>query len=118
MKIISIVLAGVLAVEFVSFGAAKLAAVGPMRQRAAHLGVTEAVFRGVGALEVAAAGGVLFGLVAPVVGVAAGLGLALLMCGAITSHLRRGDGMLELLPAAGSGLAAVAYMVAVVGASS
>ncbi|MFE6923040.1 DoxX family protein [Nocardia sp. NPDC057663] len=115
MNIISTVLAGVLAAEFAAFGGAKLAAIAPMRARAEHLGVTPTAFRGVGALEAAGAAGVLLGLAYPWIGVAAGTGLALLMGGAIVSHVRRGDGVIEIVPAAGSGLVAVAYIVTAAG---
>ncbi|MGW4714187.1 DoxX family protein [Nocardia sp. NPDC004260] len=112
MKIASTVLAGILAAEFLSFGTAKLAAVAAMRKRAEHLGYSMDSYRGIGAVEIVAAGGVVLGLVRPSIGMAAGTGLVLLMAGAIVSHLRNGDGVAEIAPAAGSGLAAVAYVVA------
>ncbi|WP_327098541.1 DoxX family protein [Nocardia vinacea] len=110
MKVVSMVLAGVLAAEFVSFGTAKLAAVASMRKRAAHFGYSTAAYRGIGALEIAAAGGVLIGLTHPPIGVAAGIGLALLMAGAVAAHVRNGDGVPEFAPAAGTGLVALGYL--------
>ncbi|MFI8975169.1 DoxX family protein [Nocardia asteroides] len=116
MTVLFSVLAGVLAVEFASFGAAKVAAIAPMRARAEHLGITPTMFRGVGALEISAATGVLLGLANPWIGMAAGAGLVMLMGGAIAVHLRRGDNMIDIVPAAGTGLVAVAYTLASAGA--
>lgn len=116
MKIVSTVLAGVLAAEFLSFGAAKLAAVASMRTRAEHLGYSAAIYRGIGALEITAAGGVLLGLARPSIGVAAGAGLVLLMAGAVASHLRTGDSTAEIAPAVATALVAAAYVVTLSGA--
>ncbi|MFQ6398726.1 DoxX family protein [Nocardia sp. KC 131] len=117
MKIASTVLGAVLAAEFLSFGSAELIAVTSMRKRADHLGFTTAAYRGIGALEVAAGAGVLLGFARPWIGVAAGTGLALLMAGAVVSHLRNGDGASEFAPAAVTGLASVAYVVTLAGVS-
>lgn len=118
MKIVSMVLAGVLAAEFVSFGAAKLMAVESMRKRAAHVGYSTAAYRRIGAVEVAAGGGVLLGFVYPAIGVAAGSGLVLLLTAAIATHLRKGDGPVEIAPAAVSAVVAVAYVATLVSALS
>ncbi|MFE5286028.1 DoxX family protein [Nocardia sp. NPDC056611] len=118
MKVVSIVLAGLLTAEFLSFGAAKLAAVASMRKRAADLGYSTTAYRGIGAVEIVAAGGVLAGLTQPSIGMAAGAGLMLLMTGAVASHLRNGDGAVEIAPAAGSALVAAAYIATLVGTSS
>ncbi|MGW2661638.1 DoxX family protein [Nocardia tengchongensis] len=117
MKIVPAVLAGVLTAEFLAFGAAKLMAIAPMRKRAEHLGYTTAVYRGIGAVEIAAAGGVLLGLAYPPIGVAAGTGLTLLMGGAVASHVRNGDGVQLFAPAVGTGLASFAYAVTLAGVS-
>lgn len=118
MRIAPMVLAGVLASEFASFGAGKLPAVASMRRRAEQLGYSTAAYRGIGAVEVAAAGGVLLGHVYPSIGVAAGGGLVLLMAGAIASHLRNNDGPKEIAPAAVSAVVAVTYVVTLAGAFS
>ncbi|QLY28109.1 DoxX family protein [Nocardia huaxiensis] len=117
MKVASMVLAGLLAAEFASFGAGKLLALASMRKRAEQLGYSTAAYRGIGALEVAAAGGVLLGLAYPVIGVAAGGGLVLLMAGAIASHLRNHDGPKEIAPAAVSAVVSAVYVATLVGAS-
>ncbi|WP_039805159.1 DoxX family protein [Nocardia araoensis] len=115
MTMASTVLAAVVSTEFLAFGAAKLMAAAPMRKRAEHLGYTVTAYRGIGALEIAGAGGVLLGSVHASIGVGAGSALALLMCGAVAAHVRNGDGVAEIAPAAVTGMAAVAYAVTVSG---
>ncbi|MFB8005137.1 DoxX family protein [Nocardia sp. NPDC056000] len=117
MKTVTKVLGGVLAAEFLSLGTAKVAAVASMRERAAHLGYSTTAYRGIGAVELVAAGGVLLGSVRPAIGRAAGAGLVLLMTGAVASHLRNGDGTTEIAPAAGTALLAAAYVATLTGGS-
>jgi hypothetical protein len=118
MKTVRTVLARALAAEFLTLGAAKVAAAAPMRERARHLGYSTAAYRGIGAIEIAAAAGVLLGPVRPALGRSAGAGLMLLMAGALASHLRNGDGAADLAPAAVTAVAAAAYVVTVAGESS
>ncbi|MEU2031197.1 DoxX family protein [Nocardia amamiensis] len=117
MRTVWRVLGGVLAVEFLSLGTAKVAAVASMRERAAHLGYSTTAYRGIGAVELVAAGGVLLGPVRPALGRAAGAGLVLLMAGAVVSHLRNGDGTTDIAPAAGTALVAAAYVATLTGGS-
>lgn len=72
-------------------GVAKLAAVPAMRAAARHLGFSVAAYRAIGALELAAAAGVALGPAASPIGIAAGIGLTLLMLGAAAAHLARRD---------------------------
>jgi hypothetical protein len=85
------VLAVVLAIVFGVLGAAKLAAVPAMRAAAAHLGLTVGQYRVIGALELAGAIGVLVGLAVPPIGIAAAVGLGLLLLGAVAAHVRNRD---------------------------
>ena len=55
-----------------------------------RLGVPPRLWQAIGALELAAAAGLLLGLAAAPLGVAALAGVALLMAGAVGAHLRRG----------------------------
>ncbi|RMI32116.1 DoxX family protein [Nocardia stercoris] len=112
MKTVARVLGGVLAAEFLSLGTAKVAS---MRERAAHLGYSTTAYRGIGAVELLAAGGVLLGPVRPVIGRAAGVGLVVLMTGAVAGHLRNGDGTAGIVPAAGTALVAAAYVATLTG---
>ncbi|MFE2538036.1 DoxX family protein [Streptomyces sp. NPDC059371] len=111
----TIVMAVVLAAIFLLLGAAKLAAVPVMRQAAAHAGMTTTHYRLLGALEVAAAAGLLAGLRITALGVAAAVGLILLMAGAVVVHLRSGDPAARCLPAAVVGALAAAHLVLLAG---
>ncbi|MFF4731882.1 DoxX family protein [Streptomyces mirabilis] len=111
----TIVLAVVLAAIFLLLGAAKLAAVPAMRQAAAHVGMTTTHYRLLGALEVAAAAGLLAGLRITALGAAAAAGLILLMAGAVVVHLRGGDPAARCLPAAVVGALAAAHLVLLAG---
>jgi hypothetical protein len=111
----TIVLAVVLAAIFLLLGAAKLAAVPAMRQAAAHVGMTTTHYRLLGALEVAAAAGLLAGLRITALGAAAAAGLILLMAGAVVIHLRSGDPAARCLPAAVVGALAAAHLVLLAG---
>ncbi|WP_055587246.1 DoxX family protein [Peterkaempfera griseoplana] len=101
--IATLVLASVLAALFVVVGVAKLVAVPAMRQAATHVGMTTTQYRLLGALEVAAAAGLLAGLRIPALGAAASSGLVLLMTGAVIVHLRSGDRTARCLPAVVTG---------------
>lgn len=71
-----------------------------------HLGVKPAQWRLIGLLELAGVAGVLVGLVWPPIGVAAAIGLALLVLGAIVFHVRASDSVADAAPAGiGLGLA-------------
>ncbi|MBF6469893.1 DoxX family protein [Nocardia beijingensis] len=117
MTAASTVLAVVLAVLFLATGVSKVLAVASMRERAAHAGFSSSAYRVIGGLEIAAALGQLGGIVWWPVGVAAGIGLVLLMVGAVITHLRTGDGIREWAPAAITGLVVISYLALVVGGS-
>jgi hypothetical protein len=71
-----------------------------------HLGVQPVQWRLIGLLELAGVAGVLVGLVWPPIGVAAAIGLALLVLGAIVFHIRASDSVADTAPAViGLGLA-------------
>ena len=91
------------------FGFASLIKVVGLRQSLAirdHLGVKPVQWRLIGLLERAGVAGVLVGLVWPPIGVAAAIGLALLVLGAIVFHVRASDSVADTAPAViGVGLA-------------
>ena len=64
-----------------------------------HLGVKPVQWRMIGALELAAVAGVLIGLSWPPIGVAAAIGSALLLLGAIGFHVRSSDSAADTAPA-------------------
>jgi hypothetical protein len=85
--IVSPVPAVLLAVLFVLLGVSKLLALPRMRELAAHAGFSVAAYRGIGALEVAGAAGLLLGLTVPLLGACAGVGLLLLLVAGYLSVL-------------------------------
>ncbi|MGZ4602013.1 MAG: DoxX family protein [Kineosporiaceae bacterium] len=87
----TVVLAVVLAVVFGVAGTAKILGAPPMRQAARHLGFSVGQYRLLGALELAGAIGLLVGLAVPALGVAAAIGLGLLLIGAGTAHVAHHD---------------------------
>ena len=109
------VLAGILIIAFGVLGAAKVAAVPAMRTRAHHVGYTVAAYRRIGTLELLGAAGLLVGAAFPLVGAAAGIGLLLLLGGAVIVHVRNGDGARELAPSLVLGLVALAFVALVLG---
>jgi len=109
------ILAALLVAAFATAGSAKLAAVPAMRARADHVGFSIEAYRRIGALELLGVSGLLVGAASPAVGALAGLGLLLLLGGAIITHLRNGDGPKEIAPAVVLGVVAVGYLVLVVG---
>ena len=71
-----------------------------------HLGIDPTRWRLVGLLELAGATGALVGLVWAPIGIAAAVGLALLVSGAIIFHVRASDSVTDTAPAViGLGLA-------------
>ncbi|MEU2632047.1 DoxX family protein [Kitasatospora sp. NPDC007106] len=115
MSTTATVLAVLLTGMFLLFGSAKLAAVPAMRQAAGHVGMTTTHYRLLGALEVAAAAGLLLGLRITALGAAASVGLILLMAGAVVVHLRSGDPAARCLPAVVVGVLAGAHLVVLAG---
>ena len=100
---------------FAGLGLAKVLALAPMRARAEHLGLPVDAYRAIGTLEIAGAVGVALGLVAPLLGRLAGVGLLLLLAGALAAHLRNHDGVRELAPAVVAGLLVAAYLAVLSG---
>ena len=109
------ILAGFLVVAFAAVGSAKLAAVPAMREKAQHVGFSVAAYRRIGLLEVIAVLGLLVGAVVPVIGALAGVGLLVLLGGALVAHLRNGDGLREIAPALILGLLTLLYVLLMAG---
>ena len=107
-----IVLSVLVAAVFVLFGAAKLFALAPMRERASHAGFSVTAYRGIGALEISGAAGVLVGLSVPLLGALAGAGLLLLLAGALVTHVRNHDRGRDLVPALVCAVLVAGYLVA------
>jgi hypothetical protein len=118
MTVTTAVLAVLLALVFVGAGSAKILAVQPMRDRAAEVGFSTTAYRGIGVLEVAGAIGLLLGSIVPAIGALAGVGLLLLLGGAVVTHVRNGDGPRKFAPAVVCGLLVAGYLVALFAATS
>lgn len=90
---------------------AKLSGQPRMRESAQHFGIAWERYRLIGVAELAAAVGVLGGLVLRPVGIAAAAGMVALLIGAVVTHSRAGDAAREQFPAGVALLVAVAYLV-------
>lgn len=115
---LSAALACPIVLVFALLGVAKIMALGPMPELAAHAGFTTASYRVIGALELAGAIGVALGPVLPLFGELAGLGLLMLLAGAVTTHVRKGDGLPELVPALVCAAPVTGYLVLLAGVGS
>jgi uncharacterized membrane protein YphA (DoxX/SURF4 family) len=91
MHITLIVLSALLAVAFLGSGGFKLVGAKQSLTMRDQLRVGAQPWRVVGALEVVGALGLAAGFGAPVLGIAAAVGLALLMVGGIVTHARAQD---------------------------
>jgi hypothetical protein len=90
--------------------AAKLSARPAMQASAEHFGIAWEQYRLIGVAELAAAAGVLGGLVWPPLGIAAAGGMAALTAGALVMHARAGDDPRNAGSAVLVLLVAVAYL--------
>src|SRR4051794_21961136 len=99
MFVITIILAVLLALGFAASGMQKLTGAKMMVDGAAHLGIPYSRYRLIGVLEILAAIALIIGLWVAPLGIAAGVGLVLLMLGAVIFHIRAGDKIKEFGPA-------------------
>jgi DoxX-like family len=91
--------------------AAKLAGHPRMRQSARHFRIPWRHYRLIGVAELAAAAGVLAGLRWHPLGVAAAVGMAVLLVGALVAHRRAGDHAKEIALAVITLFIAVGYLI-------
>src|ERR1700761_1544886 len=104
--IATIVVTALLAAMFAFAGLIKVAGVRQSLEIRDHLGVDPVQWRLIGILELAGVAGALAGLKWPPIGIAAAVGLALLIVGAIVFHVRASDSAADTAPAViGLGLA-------------
>jgi len=81
-----------------------------MRQSAAHFGIRWPRYRLIGVAEAAAAAGILIGLWWHPLGIAAAIGMTLLLLGALVSHRRAADSGKEMGPALVAFALTLAYL--------
>jgi uncharacterized membrane protein YphA (DoxX/SURF4 family) len=98
VSIAAAILFAALGLGFVAGGVMKIAGTAPHPEVAARLGYPYPVYRGIGAVEVAGGAGLLIGLAAAPLGMAAAGGLLLLMIGAAISHARVRDQLTNAAP--------------------
>lgn len=111
MTIAFYVLTALAAVTMALPGAAKLAGVQKTRESAEHFGIPWPRFQLIGALEVAAAIGLLAGLRWHPLGLLTGVCVVLLLLGALTFHIRARDKVADTAGAVVCLLIAVGYVV-------
>ncbi len=111
MTIFTIILSALLMLAFLGAGIGKLRRAQPVTGTLEDLGVTPGLQLTIGVLEVLGAVGVLIGLWLQPLGIAAAVGLVLMMLGALLFHLKAHDtaknsmGSVVLLAASGAVLA-------------
>lgn len=113
MTITAVVLAIVLALFSAFAGAPKAALKGPATEGLTGRGLSPNLVRFIGAAEVAGAVGLLIGLAWHPLGIAAGIGLAIVFAGAVVFHVRHGD-FSDPATRGGSAPSIVAFVLAVV----
>jgi uncharacterized membrane protein YphA (DoxX/SURF4 family) len=112
MFIATLVVSALLALAFLGAGFGKVTGPEPkVAEMAGHVGFSARSYRGIGALEIAGAAGVLIGLYFAPLGIAAAIGLALLMAGAVIAHIRVKDKFALTAPSAVLGVIAVIALV-------
>lgn len=100
MQIAVVVVSIALAVFFGAVSSVNILYLERARQEGEHLRLPSRLTRFVGLCQLAGAIGLIGGLFWPVLGIAAGVGIMLLMVGAVVSHRRVGDNSLgAVLPA-------------------
>ena len=107
----TIALAALVALIFTALGVMKVFALPPARELATHSGFSVTAYRGIGALELAGAAGVLAGLALPLLGGLAGAGLLLLLAGALITHLHNQHTLKQTAPAVVCALLVIGYLV-------
>lgn len=111
MHLATVVLSVLLAVEFAFTGIIKVLGTGTARTNAAHLGISMRLSRLISVAELAAVVGLLAGIAVKPLAIVTAAAVALLMAGALGYHLKARDKGAVLLPAAITGLAAIALVL-------
>ena len=111
MHIATVVLSVLLAVELAFTGIIKILGTGTARANAAHLEFSLRLSRIIGIAELAVVVGLLAGIAVKPLAILTAAAVVLLMAGAAGYHLKARDKVTVLLPAAVTGLAAIALLV-------
>lgn len=111
MHLATIVLSVLLAVVFAFTGIIKVLGTDTARTNAAHLSISLQLSRLIGIAELAAVVGLLAGIAVKPLDIVTAAAILILMAGALGYHLKARDKVTVLLPAALTGLAAIALLV-------
>ncbi|MFC4005502.1 DoxX family protein [Prauserella oleivorans] len=111
MSIVIGVLSLLLTAAFLAAGGARIAGAEPLRSYAGHLGVPPRVNLAIGAVELAAAAGLIVGFWFRPAALAASIGLVVMMVGTVHRHVRAADPPSVAAPATSLGVLAVANAV-------
>jgi hypothetical protein len=109
--VFTIVLALLLSLAYAGSGVQKVLGVKSGLEGADHIGVSHGLWKVIGGLELLAVIGLLVGLAVAPLGIAAGIGLVLLMAGAVGYHVRAGDKIKQFGPAALLGVIALVEVI-------
>ncbi|MEU9003176.1 DoxX family protein [Streptomyces sp. NPDC048551] len=110
--ILTVTLACLIALIFGASGVLNTLALPKARELAAETGFSVAAYRRIGVLQLAGVAGVALGPAVPPLGGLAGAGLLLLLAGAVVVHLRKGDPVAKLVPAAVCAVLVASYLAA------
>jgi uncharacterized membrane protein YphA (DoxX/SURF4 family) len=105
------IIGSVLAAMYLAAGSSKAMAAPRTVAQAAELKIAPRSYRLIGIAELFGAAGVVIGLWLPWLGIAAGIGVGLMMIGAIVAHLRVGQSPKQTVPALVGAALAVCYVV-------
>jgi hypothetical protein len=111
MFIATLVVAALLALAYGAAAIPKIAGAAAMVTAAEEHGFTKGNYQVIGALELAGAVGLVVGLAVAPLGVAAAIGLIVLMGGAVVVHLRAKEAFKTSIPALALGLITVVELV-------
>jgi hypothetical protein len=112
MNVWLLVLGGLTAFFMLGSGLAKVTGQPAMRAAAAHFDIPWSQYVLIGVAELAAVGGLLLGIWAAGLGLAAGVGVVLVMAGAVAFHARFGDSVKHWVPSLVALGASVGYVIA------
>ena len=113
MNVVAWILGIILAGAFGAAGVIKVLDRDPARK---HFGYSKRQYQMIGLSELAGAGGVIIGLVSTKLewlGIAAAVGICLLMLGALMAHARVEDEGKKVIPALAMVIVAIAYIVVI-----
>lgn len=112
MFVLTVIIGVLLGAMFIMMGAGKLS--GKMDEMRDQLGLSAQVWKIDGATSVLGGAGVLLGLIESlaVIGVLAGIGLAIQTALATGFHVKRGDAPKDMMPAVMSVVLAIVYVIA------